>query len=199
MECIEQAREWRFPDRVKLPLALDGAALEADLRRIEARDWTRHVVRQNYRGDWDVLPLRHAAGETHPIRQAMPVPGAIAHVDSPLLAGASYIGSVLTRLRCSLRNVRLMRLTAGSAILEHCDPGMNAESGLVRLHAPIRTGGRVSFRVNGTPVVMAPGELWYLRLSDPHAVDNDDAVDRVHLVIDAEVNDWLEAMLAAAR
>jgi quercetin dioxygenase-like cupin family protein len=65
----------------------------------------------------------------------------------------------------------------------------------VRLHLPILTNSRVRFEVNGRPVVMAPGEVWYLRLSDPHSVDNagDDA--RIHLVIDAEMSPWLAAQL----
>ena len=35
----------------------------------------------------------------------------------------------------------------------------------------------------------------YLRLSDPHSVANNGAADRVHLVIDAEMNDWLRMQL----
>jgi hypothetical protein len=38
---------------------------------------------------------------------------------------------------------------------------------------------------------MKPGEAWYLRLSDPHAVANRGSSDRVHLVLDLVVNDWL--------
>jgi len=44
---------------------------------------------------------------------------------------------------------------------------------------------------------MAPGSVWYLRLADPHSVVNDGDIDRVHLVIDAEMNDWLLQMLHA--
>ena len=38
-------------------------------------------------------------------------------------------------------------------------------------------------------------ECWYPRLSDPHSVENRGREDRVHMVIDAEVNPWLNAML----
>jgi hypothetical protein len=44
---------------------------------------------------------------------------------------------------------------------------------------------------------MRPGECWYLRLSEPHRVDNDGHDERVHLVFDARVNDWLRGLLAA--
>jgi hypothetical protein len=42
---------------------------------------------------------------------------------------------------------------------------------------------------------MAPGSVWYLRLSDPHQVANRGETDRVHLVLDATVNPWLARML----
>ena len=54
----------------------------------------------------------------------------------------------------------------------------------------------VDFRLNGSAVVMAPGECWYLRLSDPHSVANRGTTDRVHLVVDAVVNDALRRMIS---
>ncbi|HWK36934.1 aspartyl/asparaginyl beta-hydroxylase domain-containing protein [Sphingomonas sp.] len=193
----DPAPEWRFPDRVALPFTFDAAALDADLNRIEAREWTRHVVRENYDGRWDMLPLRAPAGETHPIRLVYPDPGATAFVDTALLDDAPAFRAVLDSFRCPLRVVRLMRLAAGSRILEHSDVRLDAESGMARLHVPIRTNADVRFLLNGVPVTMTPGSCWYLRLSDPHAVTNDGASDRVHLVIDVDVNAWLLRMLEA--
>jgi hypothetical protein len=43
---------------------------------------------------------------------------------------------------------------------------------------------------------MAPGSAWYLRLSDPHRVANRGTSDRVHLVVDLAVNDWLTELLS---
>jgi hypothetical protein len=63
---------------------------------------------------------------------------------------------------------------------------------------PITTNPAVDFRLNGVPVVMAPGSVWYLRLCDPHSVSNMGNSDRVHLVIDAAANDWLTDMLTQA-
>ncbi len=45
---------------------------------------------------------------------------------------------------------------------------------------------------------MDPGSSWYLRLSDPHSVANRGATSRVHLVVDAVVNDWIAAILIEA-
>jgi len=42
------------------------------------------------------------------------------------------------------------------------------------------------------------GTVWYLRLSDPHRVFNGGSADRVHMVIDANVNGWVEALFETA-
>jgi uncharacterized cysteine cluster protein YcgN (CxxCxxCC family) len=47
-------------------------------------------------------------------------------------------------------------------------------------------------------VVLEAGSSWYLRLSDPHSVANRGTADRVHMVIDAEVNDWVRHVLETA-
>jgi hypothetical protein len=38
---------------------------------------------------------------------------------------------------------------------------------------------------------MAAGEIWYLDFNQPHSVVNRGKSERVHLVIDVCVNDWL--------
>jgi hypothetical protein len=187
-----------LPDRVRLPLPLDPAALAADLARFGSHDWTRHVVRQNYEGDWSALPLRAPGGETHPSRLVYPDPSATSFVDTPLLDRAPYFRAVLGLFRSELRTVRLMRLTPGSVIKTHEDSGLDPASGMARIHIPIVTGPGVEFLLNGSPVAMSPGSAWYLRLSDPHSVANRGAGDRVHLVIDSWMNDWLLALLRSA-
>jgi len=187
-----------LPDRVRLPLPIDPAALAADLALFSTDDWTPHAVRQNYEGDWTLLPLRAPAGETHPIRMVYPDPGATAFVDTPLLDRAPYFRAVLGLFKTRLRNVRLMRLAGGAQIKTHVDGGLDPENGLARIHIPILTGPDVEFLLNGRPVPMDPGSVWYLRLSDPHSVTNRGGGDRVHLVIDTWTNDWLLALLRDA-
>ena len=91
-----------------------------------------------------------------------------------------------------------MRLTPGSLIREHRDHDLSFEDGMVRIHVPVTTNDGVDFRLNGVRCVMPAGSVWYLRLSDPHSVANRGGTDRVHLVIDAAVNDWLGALLERA-
>jgi hypothetical protein len=191
-----------LPDRVRLALDFDPARLAEDLGRFDEGDWVRHVVRANYEGDWTILPLRSAAGETHPLRLVHADLGASRFEDTRLLDRAPYLREVLGCFHCPIKTARLMRLSPGSAIKEHCDPGLDAAEGLARLHVVVATNDEVEFRVNRRPVAMEPGSSWYLRLLDPHSVANRGETDRVHLVIDATVNDWLDGMLregAAAR
>ena len=187
-----------YPDRLRLPLVFDPAALASDLERIDTAAWTAHYVADNYEGEWSVLPLRAPAGAAHPIQMIYADPAAEAFVDTPFLAPLAHIKVALAAFRCPLQGVRLMRLAPGSTIREHCDPGLCAENGTARFHVPIATGAGVAFLLNGTPVDMAPGSTWYLRLSDPHRVVNRGTADRVHLVIDAVVDDWLSEQLEAA-
>ena len=42
---------------------------------------------------------------------------------------------------------------------------------------------------------MKEGECWYLDLSLPHWVENHGKTDRIHLVIDCLVNDWLRELI----
>jgi hypothetical protein len=183
------------PDRVRLPLDFDPDRLKEDLDRFEGEQWVRHTARQNYQGQWSILPLRAAAGETHPLRLVNVDPTATHFADTAWLDRAPYFRAAIERFQCPLRNVRLMRLAAGSEILSHSDLDLDVESGRARLHVPITTNDKVEFRVNGRPVALEPGSCWYLKLTDPHEAANRGDTDRVHLVIDSEVNDWLMDML----
>jgi hypothetical protein len=92
-----------------------------------------------------------------------------------------------------------MRLSPGSVIKEHRDHDLAFEDGTVRIHVPVTTNDGVDFRLNGTRCVMPAGSAWYLRLSDPHSVANRRATDRVHLVIDATVDGWVQDLYERAQ
>ena len=190
-EYIAQHFEAKFPDRLRLPFRFDPALLARDLANLSAAAWVRHYVKQNYEGDWAVIPLRAPAGETHPLRMINSDPAARNFVDTPLLDASPYFREVLATFEAPLRTARLMRLTPGSVIKEHHDVALSFEDGTVRLHIPVVTNDAVDFRLNGVRVALEAGSCWYLRLSDPHSVANRGTEDRVHLVVDAFVNDWI--------
>ena len=115
--------------------------------------------------------------------------------DAPFLDACPYFRDVLSSFRCPVYAARLMRLTPDSVIKEHTDYGLSLEDGDARLHVPVTTNSGVEFRLNGRLVDLQEGDCWYLRLSDPHSVVNRGKEDRVHLVIDVAVNEWLTDLL----
>ena len=187
-----------FADRLRLPLSFDPVRLERDLEALSGVAWIEHFVKQNYDGDWSVIPLRGVAGATHPVMMIYANPTATEFADTPMLAPCPYFREVLAAFACELQCVRLMRLTPGSVIKEHDDGDLDAANGVARIHIPVTTNAGVEFELNRRRIVMAPGSAWYLRLSDPHRVANKGTTDRVHLVIDAVVNDWLTDLLRRA-
>ena len=187
----------RVPDRLRLPLVFDAAAMAAEVAALAHGDWIAHFVPRNYEGDWSVIPLRGKAGATHPILSIASDP-TCDYADTPFLAACPAIRAALTAFQCPLQAVRLMRLGPGAIIKEHRDPDLAFEDGCVRLHVPIVTNADVEFHLAGRRVAMAPGEAWYLRLTEPHGVANRGATARVHLVIDARADDWLATLLAAS-
>jgi hypothetical protein len=188
----------RLPDRLRLPFSFDPRRLAEDLRALGSGGWIAHFVPQNYEGEWSVIPLRADARAKHPIMMITSDPTCRDYADTPMLAACPYFRDVLTTFDAPLQAVRLMRLGPGSIIKEHTDLELSLEEGTVRIHVPVVTNPEVDFRLNRERVVLDAGSAWYLRLSDPHSVANRGCSDRVHLVIDALVNDWIRTLLEQA-
>ncbi|OIO61214.1 MAG: aspartyl beta-hydroxylase [Alphaproteobacteria bacterium CG_4_10_14_0_2_um_filter_63_37] len=182
-------------DRVQLPLRFSVPLLQEAVGRFDEGEWYPHFVPRNYEGRWSVIPLRGPADAQHPVRMCYSDPACDDYADTPFLERSPYLRQVISAFACRMTSVRLMRLEAGSRIKEHIDPDLNPAAGTVRLHVPILTHGEVHFVLNGKRVVMGAGESWYLRLSDPHSVENRGDRARVHLVLDALMNEWLAGML----
>jgi hypothetical protein len=108
-----------LPDRLRLPFTFDSDLLARDLEGLSTVGWTRHFVRQNYDGDWSVIPLRGKAGATHPVMMIYSDPTCRDFADTPMLAACPYFRQVLATFAAPLQAVRLMRLTPGSVIKEH--------------------------------------------------------------------------------
>ena len=181
-----------------MPLEFDPGRLARDLKSVTSAGWIDHFVKQNYDGEWSVIPLRGKAGAKHPVMMIYSDPTAQDFEDTPMLRGCPYLREVLDAFECPLQAVRLMRLGPGSRIKEHTDLELSVEEGTARIHVPVVTNSQVEFYLNQSRVIMEVGSAWYLRLSDPHSAHNNGETDRVHMVIDATANDWMRAMLASA-
>ena len=166
------------------------------MARLGTDKFVPHFNTAYYQGDWSALPLRSVGGNPGHI---YPDPTAkSAFADTPLLAGCPYLREVLATFHCPQQSVRLLHLKAGSAIKEHRDHELGFENGEIRLHLPVTTNPEVEFALAGNRIVMSEGECWYLDFNLPHRVADRGATDRVHLVIDCVVNDWLRHLLLAA-
>ena len=174
---------------VKFPFQFDAALLKQDLARVAEDEWIRHFNQSNYEGNWSVASLRSNGGKT---KQIYPDPHSTENFeDTAILARCAYVREVLEKIECEKEAVRFMLLAKGARIKEHKDYFMGFEDGVIRLHIPVRTNRQVEFYLNGERVQMHEGELWYLDFSQKHRVENNGNEDRIHLVIDCQVNDWL--------
>jgi aspartyl/asparaginyl beta-hydroxylase len=179
----------------KLPLSFDPAGLRADLDRIDPAVWLTHFNTGYFEGAWTGVALRAAHGNT----QTLYADPAAQYSNTAVLLGCPHISEAIGMLQCPLKSVRLLKLTAGSHIREHRDDDLGWDAGEIRLHVPIITDPGVEFFLTGKRVVMQEGECWYLDLSLPHRVQNRSQIDRVHLVIDCLLNDWLRATIEAGQ
>ena len=187
-----------FSDRIRLPLAFDVAKLQGDASHLCQGDF------QYY----DVIPLRSPA---FMVDASIPVPPPAEDyadgswtqwLDTPALEAAPYLGEVIDTFRqhCSVTLIRLIRLAPGSTVDEHVDPtlGLEIDRSVVRLTVPIYSDENVAFYLNDRIVPLQPGECWYMRLTDPHRVENTGVRERINMTIDLVPNAWLVSLISDA-
>jgi hypothetical protein len=177
----------------RLPLNFDPAGLQADLATLGSREWIAHFNTEFFSGDWSGVALRSPTGTTPQI-YADTSHGNF--TDTDILQQCEHLRAVVEEFQCPLRSVRLLLLSAGSIIREHRDYDLGYEVGEVRLHVPVITNPGVEFYLDNSRIIMGEGECWYLDLNRPHRVQNLGQTDRVHLVIDCQLNDWLRDLIA---
>jgi len=175
----------------KLPMTFDVQRLQSDLAGFRPDEWTPHFNTSYYDGLWSGIALRTTEGAHVPL---YPDPCKTRYVDLEVMQRCPYIGQVLAGFACPLQLVRLLKLSPGSNIKEHRDYNLSYEDGEVRVHIPILTNPEVEFAVGGEPLPMGEGECWYINFNLPHRIHNRGTTDRVHLVLDCVLNDWLRAM-----
>ena len=155
-------------------------------------DWRPHYNVMDYEGSWDVLTLRSPGGQADSI-SADPI-GKGEFADTPYMDKLPAVKQLIAGLHCPLMSVRLLNLKAGAVIKQHRDIELSYEKGEARLHFPIVTNNQVEFYVNDVRINMQPGECWYINANLPHRVANYGTEDRIHLVVDCVVNDWLKTV-----
>ncbi|MEA2203824.1 MAG: hypothetical protein QOE77_600 [Blastocatellia bacterium] len=173
----------------RLSLDFDPLRLQSDLQLVKGEDWVPHFNTNYFEGEWSGVALRSTGGDAKQIYPDPHAKGGV--VDTPILKQCPNFRQVLESFDCPIRSARLLKLSPGSSIKEHRDYDLGFADGEIRLHIPIATEARVSFFLAGKRVQMREGECWYLDFSLPHRIDHRGAADRIHLVLDCVINDWL--------
>jgi hypothetical protein len=101
------------------------------------------------------------------------------------------VQKVTDGFKTQIINMMFYSMLPGGIINPHRDMIGNVGWGGLRFHIPIITNPNVFFNVSDERVIMNPGELWALDTSYVHSVANKGNEDRVHLVFDVKVNDWV--------
>ncbi|MES2649673.1 MAG: aspartyl/asparaginyl beta-hydroxylase domain-containing protein [Bacteroidota bacterium] len=169
--------------------------MQSELALLDASAWMQHYNKTMYEGAWTVLPLRSINGSLDnviSIHQAASTD--YIYSDTALLQQCKYLQSVINYFECEKTAVRLMKLAPGATIKPHSDQELSFEEGEARFHIPVKTNQDVIFLLENERVIMQEGECWYLNLSLKHSVRNESAFERVHLVIDVRVNDWVRQL-----
>jgi hypothetical protein len=182
---------------LQLPVQFDAARMREEVQHIAADLWKQHYNKKDYEGSWSVIPLRSLFGSmdaSFSVQQSASTH--IKYQDTVLMPHCPYIQEVLAYFKCEKLSVRLMNLSVGAVIKEHKDHELNLESGEARFHIPVQTNEQVSFFVEDEMIPLKEGECWYLNLSLRHRVSNKGETDRIHLVVDCAVNDWVLGMAA---
>jgi hypothetical protein len=177
----------------RLPFTFNVALLQQEVHALSRQHWKLHYQTKHYEGDWSAIPLRSIEGKEDNIFVS---PEEHANYRGTVyLAGCPYLQEVLSSFKCTLLSVRLLKLAAGAFIKEHRDADLAFEKGEIRVHIPVQTNNEVEFILDGERMYLKEGECWYMNFNLPHSINNKSDKDRIHLVIDAEVNEWVSEWL----
>ena len=159
---------------LQLPIAIDAAALEAEIAALGEGPWRPHP--QGFAGN-SMLPLVAAHGDA--ANEAFSGPMR----PTPELLRCPYLTQVFASLGATVGRSRLMRLSGHAEVTRHADQGYYwAER--VRVHVPVVTQPTVRFECGDATINMAAGECWIFDTWRQHRVFNDAVQSRIHLVVD---------------
>ena len=191
--CTYQARTFMHIIKyLQLPFYFDAGLLQQEMDAISAMHWLPHYQVKHYEGEWNAIPLRSIDGKTDDIIISPAQNNN--YQDTIFLDNSPYLKKALQTFKCPLQAVRLLKLNAGSSIKEHRDAELNFENGEIRLHIPVLTHADVEFFLDKERMNLQAGECWYMNFNLRHSINNKSPINRVHLVIDAVVNEWVIAL-----
>jgi quercetin dioxygenase-like cupin family protein len=171
-----------------LNIPVDIKSIQKEVTTLQAGYWLPHINRHDYEGGWDVLSFRSPGGALNTAADAL---NNEQYANTPLLEHCPSVRLLLESIQCEKLSARLLNLQAGAVIKEHTDKELYFEKGEARLHFPVVTNPFVEFYLDNERLQMQEGECWYINANLPHRLANNGSSDRIHLVVDCIVNDWL--------
>lgn len=157
---------------------IDKTLIEETLIDLKNYNWSPVWADKRYAGDhWMTCPLIEEFNKT------------------PNFISFALAAVIEEKMKCKIKNLMFYAMLPGGDIPPHRDMVGNVGFGGLRLHVPIITNDKVNFVVAGKKVVMGVSELWALDTSYTHSVSNFGSENRIHLVMDVIVNDWVLSLL----
>lgn len=157
---------------------IDESSIRKTLDDLSNYDWKPTWSDKRYSGDhWMSCPLIEEYNKT------------------PNFNLFEIAAIVEDKMKCKIKNLLFLGMLPGGEITPHRDMVGNIGLGGLRIHIPIITNPGINFIVGGKKVVMSVGELWALDTSYIHSVSNFGNENRIHLVMDVIVNDWILKLL----
>tara|TARA_R110000787_G_scaffold192886_12_gene304434 strand:+ start:468 stop:1076 length:609 start_codon:yes stop_codon:yes gene_type:complete len=178
-------------DSIKLPFTFDVDKMREEIAALDLNNFIYY----------NVMPLRSPAHIVDTSRQIPPPADDYADgswtewLNTIQLDASPYIKSIVEKFQehTTVTLVRMLRLEAGNDVSEHTDPtlGLQIQKSVIRLTIPVIKEEKSLFYLNDKIVPMKPGECWYMRLTDPHRVENNSDNDRINISIDMIPNEWV--------
>ncbi len=181
---------------LQLPYHFDALQLQKEVSMLDKAIWQMHYQTKQYEGEWSGIPLRSIDGKIDNI--IISPTGNARYCDTEFLLQSPYLKEVLANFICELQAVRLLKLNAGAIIKQHRDADLCFEKGEVRIHIPILTNHDVEFYLADDKLELKEGDCWYMNFNLPHRLHNKSNINRIHLVIDALVNNWVKDLFSSA-
>lgn len=178
LSCRLRACDWIDADRIV-----------AETEKIVAQFGLRgHAKSKVWQGS--AIGLISHEGNPHELRW---LPGK--YLKTPALTPAPYLESIIDSFQCEKQRVRLMALQPGKNIYWHYDRSESIDTDVnARLHIPIITNPGIQFQICHEDQIWRTGELWYGDFSFPHRLRNEGQAERIHLVLDLRVGDYVTSL-----
>ena len=174
---------------LKLPFTFDPNKIAAEIAQFSEDDYyfiyNTYVTENSLRSKHLIEPVNDSDG--------IPV-----FLPNEALKKCPYLLSILETFNCKKETFRIHSLAGGAVIKPHHDMCCGFEYGKVRLHIPVQTNDKVVLKVEEQPIKMEPGESWYCNFHLKHEVQNNSDQQRVHLILDCLVNDWVKDIFEKA-